>query len=195
MGILITYAGYYRKDTPLTRTAFTVSLLDLLVAVMMGLIIFPAITSFGLQNESMQGATLVFVTLPEVFVQLPGTQVWAALFFLLITIAALTSTISIAEVSVKFVCDRWHLSRRSAVLIVLLPLLVFSSVCSLSMGPWSDITICGKTYSISLTTWPPTSCCLPARCCSVSTLAGLPRAGFLPTSLQTTAICAQAWPP
>lgn len=143
MGILITYAGYFPKDTRLMRTAVTVSLLDLLVAVMMGLIIFPAVTSFNLGGESLRGATLVFVTLPEVFAQMPATQLWAILFFLLLTVAALTSTISIAEVTVAFICDRFGVKRWKSVLIVLVPLFVLSSVCSLSMGPWSDITICG----------------------------------------------------
>lgn len=145
MGILITYAGYFPKDSRLMRTAVTVSLLDLLVAVMMGLIIFPAVTSFGLGGESIRGATLVFVTLPEVFSQMPATQLWAILFFLLLTVAALTSTISIAEVSVAFICDRFGIRRWKSCLIVLMPLFVFSSMCSLSMGPWSHITICGHS--------------------------------------------------
>lgn len=143
MGILITYAGYFRKDTRLLNTAVTVSALDLLVAVMMGLIIFPAVTSFNLSGESIRGAALVFVTLPEVFAQMPATQLWSILFFLLLTVAALTSTISIAEVSVVFITDRFGIRRWKAVLVVLLPLFLFSSVCSLSMGVWSDITICG----------------------------------------------------
>lgn len=143
MGILITYSSYFPKDTRLLRTAVTVSGLDLLVAVMMGLIIFPAVTSFGLGGESLRGATLVFVTLPEVFAHMPASQIWAVLFFLLLTVAALTSTISIAEVSVAFISDRFSVKRWKAVLIVLLPLFAFSSVCSLSMGVWSDVKIMG----------------------------------------------------
>lgn len=143
MGILVTYAGYFPKTTKLTRTALTVSLLDLLVSVMMGLIIFPAVTSFGLTGESLRGATLVFVTLPEVFSNMPATQLWAILFFLLLTIAAVTSTVSIAEVSIAFICDRFGVKRWKSVLITLLPLFVFSAICSLSMGPWSDITVAG----------------------------------------------------
>lgn len=145
MGILITYAGYYPRGTKLMRTAVTVSALDLLVAVMMGLIIFPAITSFGLTGESVRGETLVFVSLPEVFSQLPASQLWSVLFFLLLTIAALTSTISIAEVSVAFISDRFKIKRWKSVLIVLCPLFLFSAVCSLSMGPLSDVTIMGQT--------------------------------------------------
>lgn len=145
MGILVTYAAYFPKDTKLTRTAFTVSLLDLLVAFLMGLIIFPAVTSFGLQDGSLEGATLVFVTLPEVFSRMPASQLWSVLFFVLLFVAALTSTISIAEVSVAFMVDRFRMSRVKACLVVLLPLFVFSSLCSLSQGELSGFRIFGMT--------------------------------------------------
>lgn len=145
MGILITYASYFPRSTKLTRTAVTVSMLDLLVAMLMGFIIFPAVMSFGLSGESLKGSTLVFVTLPEVFARMPATQVWSVLFFLLLFVAALTSTISIAEVSVAFVADRFHTSRIRATLIVLIPVFFFSSVCALSQGPLSNITLNGLT--------------------------------------------------
>ena len=145
MGILITYSSYYPADTKLVRTSVIVSLLSLLVAVLMGLIIFPAVKSFGLDSEPLRGATLVFVTLPEVFANLAAPRVWSALFFLLLLVAALTSTISIAEVSVKMMIDRFRLSRRAGVFIVLLPLLGLSAVCSLSFGSLSDFRIFGLT--------------------------------------------------
>lgn len=100
--------------------------------------------SFGLENESFQGATLVFVTLPQVFDHMPGTQLWSALFFLLLLVATLTSIISIAEVSVKFLYDRFGMRRRNACFAVLLPLFLFSSICSLSMGPLEHIHIFGR---------------------------------------------------
>lgn len=146
MGILITYAAYFPRNTKLGRTATIVSLLDMVVAVMMGLIIFPAVTSFGMEGESLEGATLVFVTLPEVFTRMPGTQFWAVLFFMLLLLAALTSTISIAEVSVRFFQDRMRMSRRSAVFTVLLPLLLFGSLSSLSMGSLSGFKIFGLSF-------------------------------------------------
>ena len=145
MGILITYSSYYPAYTKLVLTSVIVSLLSLLVAVLMGLIIFPAVKSFGLDSEPLRGATLVFVTLPEVFANLPAPRVWSALFFLLLLVAALTSTISIAEVSVKMMIDRFRLSRRAGVFIVLLPLLGFSAVCSLSFGSLADFRIFGLT--------------------------------------------------
>lgn len=143
MGILITYAAYYPRDTRLLQTSVTVASLDMVVAVMMGLVIFPAVASFGLDQAALRGTTLVFVTLPEVFVQLPGTQVWAILFFTLLLVAALTSTISIAEVSISFIEDKFHRSRFVACMIVLLPLFVFSGICTLSFGMLSDWKIAG----------------------------------------------------
>ena len=87
----------------------------------------------------------VFVTLPEVFASMPASALWSSLFFLLLSVAALTSTISIAEVSVAFISDRFKTSRLKSCLIVLLPLFVLSSVCSLSQGQWSGYTIFGMT--------------------------------------------------
>lgn len=145
MGILITYSSYFPKETKLVRTAVTVSLLDLLVALMMGFIIFPAVKSFGLDGHGLEGATLVFVTLPEVFVQMPASQLWSILFFLLLLVAALTSTISLAEVSIAFMQDRFGMKRTSACLAVILPLFVLSSLCSLSQGSMSSLTIGGMT--------------------------------------------------
>lgn len=146
MGILITYAAYFPKKTRLGRTAVTVSLLDLLVSVMMGVIIFPAVTSFGLEGESLAGTTLVFVTLPEVFQHLPATQIWSILFFMLLLVAALTSTISIAEVSIRFFQDRLKMRRAAATAAVLAPLLVFSTLCSLSLGAGRGLEIGGMSF-------------------------------------------------
>ena len=143
MGILITYSSYFPRDTRLGRTAVTVSVLDLLVAVLMGVIIFPAVTTFDLAGDGLLGPTLVFVTLPEVFSMMPGTQFWSILFFLLLLVAALTSTISLGEVSILFLQDRFKLSRVKAVLAVMLPLLVLSAVCSLSQGALSGVRLGG----------------------------------------------------
>lgn len=145
MGILVTYASYYPKDIKLTRTAFTVTGLNFLVAFMMGLIIFPAVMSFNvaIDHNSLSGTTLVFVTLPEVFNYMDMPQFWAILFFTLLLLAALTSTISIAEVSIAFVRDRFHTSRLTACLVVLLPIFATSAVCSLSLGAMPCLKIAG----------------------------------------------------
>lgn len=136
MGILITYSAYYPKETRLGKTAVTVSMLDFLMAFLMGLVIFPAVTSFGIGSGAgdLEGTTLVFVTLPEIFAHMSGTRIWSSLFFLLLSVAAITSTISGAEVAVAFVRDRFKVKRWRACLIVLLPMLATSALCSLSLG-------------------------------------------------------------
>ncbi|MDE7474270.1 MAG: sodium-dependent transporter [Duncaniella sp.] len=145
MGILVTYSSYYPADTKLTRTAVTVSLLDLGTAILMGLIIFPAVMTFGLADQNLAGSALVFITLPEIFAQMGGTLFWSSLFFLLLSVAAFTSTISLAEVSVAFMECHFGMSRRRAVVTVVSPLFILSSVCSLSVGAWSDFKIFGLT--------------------------------------------------
>lgn len=143
MGILITYSSYYPSTTKLPRTALTVALLSLLVAVLVGMIIFPAVKTFGLDKGTLEGATLVFVTLPEVFSRLPLPWLWSTLFFALLFVAALTSTVSLSEVVVATLQDRLRMGRRRAVLTALLPLLVLSTVCSLSFSTLSGLTVCG----------------------------------------------------
>lgn len=146
MGILVTYAAYYPKETKLVRTSVTVSMLDFLMAFLMGLIIFPAVKSFGIGNSTdLEGATLVFVTLPEIFAHMGLTRLWASLFFLLLAIAAITSTISISEVSVAFMRDRFKLKRWKACLIVMIPLLLTSTLCSLSLGSVPALKIAGQS--------------------------------------------------
>lgn len=145
MGILITYASYYPAETKLGKTSGIVALMSLLVAVMMGFIIFPAVTTFGLTDHELRGATLIFVTLPEVFANLPAPWLWSSLFFLLLLVAALTSCVSGAEVTIAFMQDRLKMSRVKATLVVLLPLVVLSALCSLSFGSLSGVTIFGRT--------------------------------------------------
>lgn len=145
MGILVTYASYFPADVRLTRTAVTVSMLDLGVALLMGMIIFPAVMTFGLADADLAGSSLVFVTLPEIFAQMSWSSFWSALFFMLLTVAAFTSTISLAEVSVAFVEKRFSQSRQRAVAWVLAPLLVLSPLCSLSVGGCDWLVIGGRS--------------------------------------------------
>lgn len=145
LGCLITYASYFPKSTKLTQTAFTVSGLDMLVALLMGLTIFPAVASFGLDHAELRGQTLVFVTMPEIFAEMPGTRVWSILFFLLLMLASLTSTISMAEVSIAFIRDRYRKSRVFSTLVVMLPVFVVASLCSLSFGSLNGFRIFGLT--------------------------------------------------
>lgn len=145
MGILVTYSSYYPSNTRLAPTAITVALMSLVVAVLVGCVIFPAVSHFGLNDHSLRGATLVFQTLPEVFSYLPGTTLWSILFFILLFVAAITSTVSLLEVAVAFLRDRTGISRRRAVVYTILPLFALTAMCSLSFGSLSDFHIAGMT--------------------------------------------------
>lgn len=136
MGILLTYSAYYPKNVGLTSTAFTVTGCALLVSLLMGLIIFPAVKSFGLDQDAsgLQGTALVFVTLPEVFARMGFTRLWSTIFFALLAIAAITSTVSSSEVCIKCAQDRLGLSRSRAIWLVFAPLFILSPLCSLSLG-------------------------------------------------------------
>ena len=145
MGILLTYAAYFPKDTKMPRTAVTVSLSTLLIAILMGLIIFPAAASFNMAGDANQlsGTTLVFVTLPAIFTQMQGTYVWALLFFFLLFVATITSTVSIAEVSIAYLCRKFGISRTASCFWVLTPLFLTSALCSLSLSGVSALQFWG----------------------------------------------------
>lgn len=143
MGILITYGAYYPKDVNMPKTSVIVCAMVVLVAILMGIIIFPSIASFGLDLSEIRGTALVFVTLPEVFLQMPLSRLWSILFFVLLLVAALTSTVSVAEVSIAFLENRFKMKRMPAVLSILAPLIIFSGICSLSYGSLGDIRIAG----------------------------------------------------
>lgn len=146
MGTLITYAAYYPSDTKLASTSGIVSMMSVIVALLMGFVIFPAVSSFGLDGHSLVGTTLVFQTLPEVFACLPGTQIWSILFFTLLFAAALTSTVSIIEVTLAFIQNRFKLPRIKATVLTILPLFALSALCSLSFSSMSEVKIFGLTF-------------------------------------------------
>jgi NSS family neurotransmitter:Na+ symporter len=114
MGAMITYGSYIRKRENLATSAGIVCLFDTMIAFLAGLIIFPALFSAGLDPAA--GPGLVFQVLPPLFATLPAGQVFGGLFFLLLAIAALTSTISLLEVPVSYFIDEWRWSRGKAVL-------------------------------------------------------------------------------
>lgn len=112
MGCMVTYASYFKKDNNLTGTSMSVALLTLMVAILAGLVIFPAVFSAGL--EPTEGASLIFNTLPEIFKDMPFAGLWSAAFFLLLTLASLTSTISFHEVLTAYFAEEHHISRKAA---------------------------------------------------------------------------------
>lgn len=146
MGCLSTYASYFGKDTRLGHTAMSVGLIDTFVAVLAGLIIFPAAFSVGIEPDA--GPSLIFITLPNVFQQaFSGVPVLAyicsVLFYVLLALAALTSTISLHEVSTAFLHEKFHFTRSKAACIITLGSLLIGVVSSLALGDWSKYTIAG----------------------------------------------------
>lgn len=139
MGILIAYGSYLGDNTKIGKTAISVSVLDTVVALLAGIVIFPA--CFTYHQEAGQGAGLMFETLPTVFEQMPGGWTLGAVFFLLITLAGLTSCMSIFEVPISFLQEECHMTRRRAVMISCLFALGLGICCSLAMGQWSGFQL------------------------------------------------------
>lgn len=149
MGCLSTYASYFGKDTRLGHTAMSVGLIDTFVAVLAGIIIFPAAFSVGIQPDA--GPSLIFITLPNVFQQaFSGTPALAYIcsvaFYVLLALAALTSTISLHEVSTAFLHEKFHFTRGRAATLVTAGALIIGIVSSLALGEWSSYTIGGMNF-------------------------------------------------
>ena len=148
MGVLITYGSYIRKDDNMTTTALSVTLADTLVAVLAGIVIFPAAFSFGIQPTA--GMGLVFNTLPMIFNQMSGGYFFCIIFFVLLAVAALTSTISLLEVIVAYLVEELHLSRRWATVLASLGCMAVGVFASLSLKDGSGLTIGGLSFFDSL---------------------------------------------
>ena len=142
LGCLITYASYFRADTPLVKTATISAGLDTLVAIMAGVIIFPAVFTFG--QEPAAGPQLVFEVLPSIFCHMDGGMVWSALFFILLFVASLTSTLSLFETSVAFLTGYFGMRRFRAVCMMMGLTIALATLCSLAFGPLRHLTVCGK---------------------------------------------------
>lgn len=149
IGCLATYASYFNKDMNLAGSAANVCAIDTMVAIVSGFIIFPAVFSVeGVQADA--GAGLVFITLPHVFssafAQIPLVgYMFSSLFYLLLLLAALTSSISMHEICTAFVSEHYGLARKKAATLVTLVYMVLGTACSLSFGPWKDYTLAGMT--------------------------------------------------
>ncbi|MDE6285963.1 MAG: sodium-dependent transporter, partial [Muribaculaceae bacterium] len=112
LGCLITYSSYFSRKTPLMKTAMLTAGLDSLVAILAGVIIFPAVFTYG--QAPAAGPKLVFEVLPAIFADMPFGRLWSLLFFLLLFIASLTSTVSMSEISIAWFCDDLGMKRRPA---------------------------------------------------------------------------------
>ncbi|MCK5145156.1 sodium-dependent transporter [bacterium] len=140
MGTMITYGSYVSKKENIPSATKWIAVFDTGIAIMAGFIIFPAIFSLGMQDVS--GPGTMFNVLPVLFDKMPGGMVFGPLFFLLLSIAALTSTISILEVPVAFCIDEKKWDRKKASIIVGAIALAIGVPCALSesfLGVWSTI--------------------------------------------------------
>ena len=144
---LCTYACYFRKDVDLMKDGLKVASIDTLVALMAGLIIFPAVYSVpGLQPDA--GPSLVFITLPNVFQQVFSgvplvAYLFSLLFYMLLVMAALTSSISMLEMSAAYFHEEFRVSRPKSAIGVSVVCLLLGTACSLSFGRWADVTVGG----------------------------------------------------
>jgi len=141
---LCTYASYFSRETNLVRSASQIALLDTLIAILAGLMIFPAAASVGVSPDS--GPSLIFITLPNVFQQAFGAvpaigYVVSVLFYALLVFAALTSTISMHEIGTAFFTEELHLPRRHSAWVVTVVASVLCVCCSWSVGAFPDLKI------------------------------------------------------
>lgn len=147
MGILITYGSYARDDTSLTKSVNQIEIFDTAVALLAGLMVVPAVYIFsGEAGTKASGAGLMFITLPKVFEQMKGGMIIGALFFVLVFLAALTSSISLMEAVVSSLMDRFKIGRVKASVICLVLSVILGVPSSLGNGVWSNITIMGMDF-------------------------------------------------
>ena len=148
MGCICTYASYFSRQTNLLKSALQVAVVDTLVAVLAGLMIFPAAFSVGVNPDS--GPSLIFITLPNVFnvafasMPLVGRAI-SLLFYALLSLAALTSLMSLHEVSTSFFYEELKISRKRGAIIVTVATSLIGAVCSLSLGAVGGLTVFGRS--------------------------------------------------
>ena len=141
VGSMSIFGSYVKRDRKLTGEAVNVALLDALVAIMAGLIIFPACFAYGISPDA--GPGLVFLTLPTVFEQMPLGQLWCTLFFLFVAAAALSSVIAVFEAILRFTMDQWDITRKRAVAINAPILALLSLPCVFGYNIWADFMVPG----------------------------------------------------
>lgn len=137
MGAMLIYGSYFKKGTKLAGTAISVVSLDTIVAITAAVIIFSA----GVENQS--GPQLAFVAMPKVFAAMPAGNIWATLFFLLLALAAISSTISMHEAVTSYFVEKRGMARKHATRLVTLVVIVLTTIASLSLGMWSHIQVAG----------------------------------------------------
>ncbi|WP_294609978.1 sodium-dependent transporter [uncultured Gilliamella sp.] len=142
MGIMMAYGSYLGKDVNLLSTARTVVILDVLVAMLSGLAIFPLVFANGLQPGS--GPGLIFVTLPIAFGNMAGGTILGVLFFIFLTFAALTSSISLLEPTVELLEEKTPLGRKAATIVSSVIIWALGIACLLAFNEWADVKLFNK---------------------------------------------------
>lgn len=135
------FGSYIDKERSLTGEAISVTALNTVVAILAGLIIFPACFAYNVTPDS--GPSLVFVTLPLVFAQMPLGSLWGALFFVFMSFAALSTVIAVFENLISFTMDKWNMKRGKAVVVNGILVVVLSLPCALGFNVLSDVTLPG----------------------------------------------------
>jgi NSS family neurotransmitter:Na+ symporter len=135
IGSMAIFGSYIKKDRRLFGEAISVTVLDTLVAITAGLIIFPACFSYGVDAGA--GPTLIFITLPNIFARMPGGQIWGALFFIFMVFASLSTVVTVFENIVAFGMDLGGWTRKKSVLINIIALPLLSLPCALGFNIWS----------------------------------------------------------
>lgn len=146
IGSMAIFGSYLDKERSLTGEALSITVLDTFVALMAGLIVIPACFAYGIKPDS--GPSLIFVTLPSVFHQMPGGRIWGSLFFLFLSFAALSTIIAVFENIISFAIDLWGWSRKKAVLVNMVFIIVLSLPCILGFNLWSGIQPLGAGSGI-----------------------------------------------
>lgn len=144
MGTMTTYGSYFRDDQDIPNTAVRVMLGDVLVSILAGIAIFPAVFAFGFQPDA--GPSLLFITIPAVFNSMPLGGVFMVLFFILAAIAATGAMLSLLEVPVAFLNEQLGWSRKVATIATSLLLAAIGSTAALSSSLLADTKIFGKTF-------------------------------------------------
>ena len=139
MGSIMAYGAYMPKEQKIISTSFTVASLDTLVAIFAGLAIFPIIFAFGLEPNS--GPGLVFESLQTAFIEMDYGQIIGPIFFILLSIAALSSSISLLEPGVAFISEEGLLSRKNAAILISLVAWFLGIGTALSFNIWSDFNL------------------------------------------------------
>ena len=146
IGAMSIFGSYISKDRSLTGETVSICALDTIVALLAGLAIIPACFAFGI--DAGQGPGLVFVTLPNVFNQMVGGQLWGTLFFVFMSFAALSTIIAVFENIISFAMDLWGWERKKAVVFNVILILILSMPCVLGFNIWSDFAPLGTGSTV-----------------------------------------------